>query len=46
MEMPCFGTESAPVWLFVMLGILSHARGAVLLLREARLWFRKERPGD
>ena len=25
-------------WAFIVLSVLSHARGTVLLLREARLW--------
>jgi hypothetical protein len=29
------GPWSYPVWAFVLLGILSHARGVVLLTREA-----------
>jgi hypothetical protein len=29
------------LWGFVVLAVLSHARGTVLLMREARLWFRR-----
>lgn len=34
MEGPCFDTDSLPVWVFVAVAVLSHARGTALLIRE------------
>ena len=45
MQGPCFDTESAPVWFFVLFAVLSHARGTVLLLREVLSWLRRRRNG-
>jgi len=40
--MPCVLTgQSGGFWVFIVLGVISHARGTVLLVREARLWFRE-----
>jgi len=35
--------EGVPIWALLIMGILSHARGTVLLLREVRLWWFKGR---
>lgn len=42
MEVPCIPTERGALWLFLAMGFLAHARGVVLLLREARLWWLKK----
>lgn len=38
MESPCFDTDSLPMWAFVVVAVLSHARGTALLMREAALF--------
>jgi hypothetical protein len=43
MDAPCWNPNSLPTglyafWAFVVLGVFSHARGVVLLMREARYW--------
>jgi len=45
---PCLPPNVSEVgWVvFVVLAILSHSRGAVLLSREFRTWFRKRRIRD
>lgn len=39
MDGPCELSASYGVWVFLVVAMLSHARGTVLLLREARSWF-------
>jgi hypothetical protein len=39
LEVPCLSPEWPPLWIFLVLGILAHARGVVLLVREVRLWW-------
>ena len=43
MDGPCQVPSSAPLWVFLVLGFLAHARGAALLLREVALWAAKRR---
>lgn len=38
MDAPCLQGDSVPLWVFLIMGVLSHARGAALLLRECLSW--------
>lgn len=41
-DVPCTLTTTNPgLVVFIILGVFSHARGVVLLVREARLWLRE-----
>lgn len=37
---------SAPIWFFLVVAVLSHARGTVLLLRAVFAWFRPKPASD
>jgi len=44
MDGPCVGPSGPKAfWAFVLLAILSHARGTVLLMREALSWLKDRR---
>ena len=46
MELPSPCVNGPYVWLFVVLAILSHARGVALLLREVASWAKSKRVRD
>jgi len=38
---PCINTGQPAVWIFLLLGVMAHARGVVLLWREAFVCVRR-----
>lgn len=46
-QFPCTAPDSWPVWTFIVVAVLSHARGTALLVREVLSWLtaRHERRG-
>lgn len=43
MDGPCLNFNSAPVWLMVALAIISHIRGTIVALVEAKRFFELRR---
>lgn len=38
LRMPCTDGATVQIWMFLVIAVLSHARGTVLLMREVFSW--------
>jgi len=38
LSMPCTDGATVQIWMFLVIAVLSHARGTVLLMREVFSW--------